>query len=266
MSAELADLVRRQGGLPHLVPAVCEIPIPCTEDVSRLIDGLTARRLSAVVFLTGVGAAALFTEAEKQQRLDSLTEGLRRVITICRGPKPSAVLHRYGVPIRRAAREPYTSVELIRAMEGIELGSRGIGLVHYGERDPSLAGAIAALGAWLEELCLYEWRLPVDYGPLARLVDEILGGSCGAIVFTSQIQCRHLFQVAAAIGRDVALADALNQRTVVASVGPVCTAALVKLGVKPHVVPERPKMGPLVSALADYFTNALLLREGGVDR
>jgi uroporphyrinogen-III synthase len=41
---------------------------------------------------------------------------------------------------------------------------------------------------------------------------------------------------------------------VAAAVGPICSAALVEAGVNPNVVPDVPKMRPLVTALAEYFS------------
>ena len=43
-------------------------------------------------------------------------------------------------------------------------------VVHYGERNGVLAAALQAQGASVEELCLYEWLLPDDLGPLQALI------------------------------------------------------------------------------------------------
>ena len=110
-----------------------------------------------------------------------------------------------------------------------------------------------ARGATVEEVCLYEWRLPEDVAPLERLVDEIVEGRIDALVITSQVQCRHLFEIAGRLGKRQALTDALNARVVVAAVGPVCASALRAVGVIPHVQPAHPKMGPMMIALADYY-------------
>jgi uroporphyrinogen-III synthase len=77
-----------------------------------------------------------------------------------------------------------------------------------------------------------------------------------AIAFTTQIQCRHLFRVAAELGLCDQLVSALNANTVVAAVGPVCANVLQIFGVRPDVVPSRPKMGPMIAALAEYFQEA----------
>jgi uroporphyrinogen-III synthase len=39
----------------------------------------------------------------------------------------------------------------------------------------------------------------------------------------------------------------------VAAVGPTCAGALESFGVSPKVVPENPKMGPMVAGLARYL-------------
>jgi uroporphyrinogen-III synthase len=104
----------------------------------------------------------------------------------------------------------------------------------------------------VHELLLYAWRLPEDLEPLRRVVVEICSGEWGAVVFTSQAQVRHLVEVARSMGRETALVDALRARTIVAAVGPTCAAALAAVGVEPHVVPDHPKMGAMVAALAAH--------------
>ena len=253
MTGELANLVRRHGGEPYSVPAVREAALAAREQVGSFLDGLTAGAFPVVVFLTGAGATALLQEADRLGRLPELLAGLRCATVVCRGPKPTAVLTRHDVPVAVRAAAPYTSVQLLEAMAVLDLTGTGVGLVHYGEQNAPLAEALRRRGARLEELCLYEWLLPEDLRPLQTLVGDLLAGTVDAIAFTSQVQARHLFLVASGLGLDIELARALNARLVVASVGPTCTAALEALGVRPHVVPAQPKMGHLITALADHM-------------
>ena len=253
MSREMAGLVERFGGRPYSVPAVREAPIPDAGTIEPFLNALCAGSFSLVVFLTGAGVTALLREAERLERLAETIDGLRRTSIACRGPKPAAVLRRHDVPIQVSAAEPYTTAELLAALNALDLSGTRVAIVHYGERNRVLAEALEARGADLEELCLYEWLLPEDLSPLRTLVGELIAGAVDAIAFTSQIQGRHLFQVAAEMGRSDDLTNALNTRTVVASIGPVCDAALRTLGVVPRVQPAHPKMGSLISALADYI-------------
>jgi uroporphyrinogen-III synthase len=254
MSNELADLIRRNGGKPYCVPAVRENLLDCAQQVSAFIDRLAQSSIHTIVFLTGVGVTALFREAERLEQFSELLAALQKVTIVCRGPKPVAALKRYGVRASVSAQEPYTTQEVLAAMMPLELKSTGVALVHYGERNTLLVQALRERGAHLEELCLYEWLLPEDVGPLRTLIQEIIDGRVDVIVFTSQVQVRHLFHVATNLNLAPLLAQALNTRTITASVGPTCTAVLQDWEVMPHVIPEHPKMGHLIKALVDYMT------------
>ena len=69
-----------------------------------------------------------------------------------------------------------------------------------------------------------------------------------AVVFTNAEQARNLFLVSAGMNKAEALRQALN-RTLVASIGPVASAALREAGVKVGLEAKPPKMGALLSAL-----------------
>src|SRR5438445_2472705 len=108
MSKEMADLMRRAGSSdPILVPAVRETPLNSGQQVANFIDRLVDGSVRTVVFFTGVGAKQLFYEAEQLGRQADLLTVLRTVTVVCRGPKPSAVLKRYSIPIAASAQEPY---------------------------------------------------------------------------------------------------------------------------------------------------------------
>jgi uroporphyrinogen-III synthase len=251
-SLEISELVRRLGGIPYAVPAVREVSR--LDEVPSFLDALAADRFSMVICLTGAGISRLLTEAQRLGRLDSTLAALNRATTVCRGPKPAAVLRQHNVAVGIRAGEPHTTKELLEALEPIDLAGRSVAVLHYGERHQPLADALRARGAVLDERCLYEWRLPEDVGPLQTLAREIVAGRVHAIAFTSQIQCRHLFEVASTVDLAGQLLDALKNNLTVAAIGPVCVAALAEYGITPHVVPRQSKMGQLIIELADYFS------------
>jgi uroporphyrinogen-III synthase len=250
-STELAELVRRLGGDARPAPAVREVPH--LEHVPAFLDALRSGRFEIAIFLTGVGVARLLREAQQLERLDETVAALRGLTTVCRGPKPSAVLRQYDIPVTIRVPEPHTTTELLEALAPMPLEGRPVALLHYGERNQPLADRLRARGAVLEELCLYEWQLPEDVAPLAAIVRDMIGGSIDVIAFTSQIQCRHLFAVAANLGLSDQLAESLRTRVVVAAIGPVCIDALQHYGVTAQVVPSQAKMGYLVTELAEYL-------------
>ena len=248
-------------------PAVREVATVDEGAVRAFVSGVSAGRIGVVVFLTGVGAAALFREAERLGLGAALLDGLRRATTVCRGPKPAGVLGRHDVPVSVRVPEPHTTADVLRSMAAAATGGpddRPAALRRAQCR--SRGRAAGARGAVVEELCLYEWRLPVDLDPLRRLVRAAVSGDLDAVAFTSQIQARHLFEVARDLGLHLDLVRALTTRVVVAAVGPTCAEALRALGMPPHVVPERAEDGPLVAALAAYLDHAASARRGPPDR
>jgi uroporphyrinogen-III synthase len=251
LSTELSELVRRLGGVPCAVPSVREVPH--LEHVPAFLDALCAGQFSLAICLTGVGVSRLLREAERLGRLDATLVALRGLTTVCRGPKPSAVLRQYDVPVHIRPNEPYTTKELLESLNAVKLQDTRVALLHYGERNLPLADALRGRGAVLEELCLYEWQLPDDVEPLQALVRQVVDRRVDAIAFTSQVQCRHLFEVAATLGLAAELAAAMSGDIIVAAIGPVCAAALKGYGITPDILPAHPKMGPLIMALAEYI-------------
>src|SRR5215510_10805035 len=170
MSGELSSMVERMGGVPFSAPAVRETPLEQPAETARFVDALCGGRFDVVVFMTGVGATALLRESEKLGRLDATLGALRQSVTVCRGPKPVAVLRRHDVQVNATAAEPHTTTELLESLDGLGARGKRIALVHYGERNETAADGLRQRGASVDEICLYEWRLPDDTTPIERLV------------------------------------------------------------------------------------------------
>jgi uroporphyrinogen-III synthase len=253
MKSELARLVEKHGGTPLCVPAVREEPHIEAEAVRELLDELASGRHEVVIFMTGVAVSLLFELAAELGRNAELVASLRNVTTVCRGPKPTAALRGFGVPPTLSAREPFTAGELIDSLSDLEISGRPVLLFNYGERSETLSETLLARRADLREFWLYRWQFPLDSKPLEGLVRRIVERSVAALAVTCQIQFRYLYQVAERLDLGRELVDALRRDVVLAAVGPTCRAIIEVHGVAPHVMPEHPKMGPLVMALMRYL-------------
>jgi uroporphyrinogen-III synthase len=252
MASELASLVVRSSGVPYCVPAVREAPRPRPREVVDTLAWL-ARAPRVAVFTTGSGVDALFEQARAIGLEDALHGGLLRSTLVCRGPKPVAALKKQGLVATVRVESPYTTRELARAFDALPLDGEEVLFVHYGERSADGVAALDARGARVRELLVYEWQLPEDLTPLERLIDEIVERRVAAVAFTSQVQLRHLLEVARRLDRRAELVEALRGGTVVAAIGPTCAEALRAEGVTASVVASPPKMGPLVASLARHL-------------
>jgi uroporphyrinogen-III synthase len=90
--------------------------------------------------------------------------------------------------------------------------------------------------------------LPEDTAPLLRLIDALGRAGIDLVAFTSASQVTNLFAVAQCGGKEASLQQSL-ERTLVASIGPVCSAALRKLAVRVDIEAKPPKLGPFIEAI-----------------
>jgi uroporphyrinogen-III synthase len=251
-SDDLASLVQRLGGTALCVPSVREVLRE--QDFQPVLARLVRGEFDIVVTLTAAACDALFAEAERYGVIDAVLRALASTTIAARGPKPLLSLRRRGLAARIVTDKPHTSDELLDALRTVDLLASKILLLHYGERSESLSASLASRGARVDDLSLYDWALPADLAPLHSLIDDTLRGRIDAMLFTSQVQLRHLLQVADAGGRAADLTRKLRDEVIVASVGPVCSRALRAAGIVPDVMPNLPNGPSLVQALGDYYT------------
>ena len=253
LGEQLADLIAKRGGKPVRAPALAEIPDVDPRYIAELIREWQAKPVKAAIFQTGVGTHALFRTADALGLTETLFALLASTVVVARGPKPTAALRSRSVRIDLSAEEPYTTAEVLEALEPIPLNDERVIVQRYGIKNPELEHALQARGAEVIEIPVYRWSLPDDTRPMADLIGALERREIDAVVFTSASQVHHLFEVAHQLGRSDALAANLN-RTLVASIGPVCTAALTHFEVAIGLEPRPPKLGPLVTALDEALS------------
>lgn len=248
---ELDGLIRRQGGVPWSAPALSEVPIEPDVAEHAVLERLTSGNFDIVVLLTGLGTRRLLDEAKRRGRLFEATTALTTAITVARGPKPVYELKQHGIKPTHVAPEPNTTQELLDTLSRVSVAGQRVLILSAGEPFPEPITSLRARGAFPIELQLYRWDLGAsDAVRLEHTIDELVAGRVSAAMFTTQVQVRHLFDVAARTGRTNRLANALRERTLVGAVGPTTANALRERGVEPDVIPEHAKMGHLVVALA----------------
>jgi uroporphyrinogen-III synthase len=207
-----------------------------------------------VIFQTGVGTRALFAAAEALGAAREFHERLADALIVVRGPKPTGELNARDVRIDLRAAAPFTTETVLAAVSEIPMHGSKVLVQRYGASNPELLDALRARGATVREIATYRWSLPQDVGPLLALLDALDGNHVDATVFTSAVQIHNLHTLAESRGRAPQLAAALR-RTIVASIGPVCSRALRQHGIEPTFEASPPKLGPLLTALEAALAN-----------
>jgi uroporphyrinogen-III synthase len=245
LGKELAGLVAKRGGIPVHAPALAELPDLDPKAIAALVESLRKDPAKLYIFQTGVGTRALFSATDSLGVTDVFLELLEKAVVCVRGPKPTGALRSRGVRIDHSAADPFTSREVLLSLGNISLKNEKVIIQRHGNTNLELDRALEARGASVAEIPVYRWSLPADTRALEDLVDSLARGEIDAVAVTNAEQVRNLFAVA--VEKD-ALRTSLN-RILVASIGPVASAALREAGVTITLEASPPKLGPLLDAL-----------------
>lgn len=249
----MAELVRKHGGTPFAAPALAEIPDVDPGRVKDLLRMWEQAPPELFIFQTGVGTSALFAVVESLALTGELLRILDAGQVIVRGPKPAAVLRSRQVRIDRAACDPFTTKEVLAELEGIPIRGKRVAVQRYGETNRGLREALQGAGADVVEIATYRWGLPADKAPLRRLIDALGRDEIDLVAFTSASQVANLFAVAHEEGKEEPLKNSLDH-ALVASIGPVCSAALRDFAVKVDIEAKPPKLGPFIDAIDEALS------------
>jgi uroporphyrinogen-III synthase len=240
---EIAELIRLNGGIPFVAPALREVPIADNQAAFDFAATLYAGGFDMVILLTGVGTRYLRKILAAREPEDRFPDALRRVSVVVRGPKPAAVMREWNVPIAVSVPEPNTWRELLHAVEGrLELS---VAVQEYGRSNPELLAGLRHQRRKVTAVPVYQWQLPLDKRPLAEALDGLLANRFEMVLFTTGVQIDHLLEFADEMGQRESATAALR-KSFIASIGPDCSEALRSHGITPAFEPSHPKMGILV--------------------
>ncbi len=250
---EFSALLERYGAHVYACPMLEEKPVENRAELQQFIRFAAAGNLDYMIFLTGVGARFLISEAESIGLKDAFIAALNELTIVVRGPKPVAALRQFGIRVDVIPAIP-TTEGVIAALRDEDLKGKRAGVQLYGTPNPQLVTALEQRGAVMTPVQVYAYGAAADTGAAAELIEKIIKGDIGLVAFTSAPQVRMLFDFAAQLGQTEPLRRALRDDVTLASIGEVTSRALEEKGLTPEIVPPLSKMGSLAQAVADFYS------------
>ncbi|HEY3742235.1 MAG TPA: uroporphyrinogen-III synthase [Bryobacteraceae bacterium] len=255
---DMEALILREEGIPIVAPSVRERGLEDDQTGVYLVEQLEADVFDMIILMTGVGLGFLRDLVIPKMPVERFTAALKRATIVARGPKPIVVLKQLGLQPDVVIGEPNTWKEIVAAVA--ERTERRIAVQEYGRPNAEMNSALERLGATVTPFAIYRWEMPEDPEPLRAAAAALARGECDVVLFTSSIQLDHLLEAAGSLREGVELA--LRTKVVVASIGPVMTAALEGKGIKADIIPKHPKMWALVKAAAEQAQELLRTKRG----
>ena len=250
---EFSALFERFGAKVYACPLLEERPVENRTELQEFVRHVVSGSLDVMIFLTGVGARFLISEAESLGVKDDFLRALGELTVVVRGPKPVAALRQFSIRIDVVPVNP-TTEGVIEALRARDLQGRRVGVQLYGTPNPQLVSALEAKGAKVTPVQVYAYGAAADSSAVSALISRILDGQVQVVAFTSAPQVGMLFDFAGQLGVTDTLATALKSGSMtIASIGEVTSRALAEKGLAPKIVPTQSKMGAMAQAVADYF-------------
>jgi uroporphyrinogen-III synthase len=258
---EMEALIRREGGEPFLAPSVQERAIEDHGECLRFLERLESGEFDLIICMTAAGLTFLRDQLVPHAAVGRLSEALKKLAIISRGPKPLPVLRELGTKADFVVPEPNTWREIVEAVA--ERPERRIVVQEYGRPNMEMTAAFEAMGAQVTPMVIYRWELPEDTEPLREAARRLAAREFDAVLFTSSIQLDHLLLIAGQLGVESEVRDALQRYTAIASVGPVMTDSLAAAGLPVDIVPVHPKMAALTKATSVQLEECLAAKRQG---
>jgi uroporphyrinogen-III synthase len=234
---ELAALLEKEGAATIRCPMLSILDAPDPAPIVAWLRELVAGQFGYVVLLTGEGLRRMLGVADQVGIKNAVVAALTKVILVTRGPKPGQALRDVGLKPTIVAAAPTTD-GVIATLRQESLQSKSVGVQLYSASNPPLTDFLAAAGARVHTVQPYVYAPAVDADRVVELITAAADGKIDAIVFTSSPQVDRLYDVAT----ERNLVDAWKRgltRTKIASVGPVVSETLRRLGARVDVQPEQ---------------------------
>jgi len=246
-----SGLLERRGAEVLRCPLVTIYDTPHSAQVLAFAVKLADGGFDDFVLITGEGLTRILSCIDKYEPAlrPRFIEGLGKLRTITRGPKPARALRQLGLKPGIEATEP-TTAGVIRSLSAQPLEGRRMAVQLYGN-DPNLTlmRFLRDRQAQVSTVAPYVYGNAADDATVHALLERMAAGEVDAIAFTSKLQIERLVtqQPAALVRR------ALTQ-TKIAAVGPIVAEAIRAAGFEVASSPEHSWfMKPLVVALTEQL-------------
>lgn len=272
-ASELADLVRKFGGIPYVAPTIgIKNNKPLNSECNQFIETISNQKMHFFVFMTGVGVFNLFQNIQKSNRLNIVNEKFQGTTIIARSNKPKMELRKFGINTNFVPN--INTIEgILDLLKNFDVKNKNIGILWHGDFSNLFKKKIESQGAKVFDFSSYSYstnleqknatmlkEMGYDYvapneEKIEKLIEDIMNGIVDSITFTSPPAVKEFFKLAKRNSKLNSLKDKLNKNVLVVSVGPSTSNMLEQFQVIVDITPNTYRMGPMIKELAEYVSS-----------
>ena len=249
---ETGKMIEKKGGKPYFIPTI-KIKGPSDlSSIKKFIDDLMRGEIDYVIFMSINGVRYLLSAAESLGLRDQLKEYLRKTVTIAVGPRTAQELKTHKIHVNLVPAK-YSSEGIIQSLQQLDISGKSICIPRTSGATPILAKRLGEMGGKVQEIYVYESLLPIDQNLKERFFQDLMAGKIHAIIFSSSLGVKNLFQMLMEQISMEKLRDTMNSRLTIVAIGPATAKTLLEMGLKVDVMPDKHLFEEALIALARYW-------------
>jgi len=246
---ETGKMIEKKGGKPYFIPAI-EIKGPSDlSSIKKFINDLMKGKIDYVIFMSINGVRYLLSSAESLGLRDQLEHGLEKTVTIAVGPRTAQELKTHQIHVNLVPAK-YSSEGIIQSLQQLDISGKVICIPRTSGASPTLSKRLREMGGKVQEIYVYESLLPIDQNLKERFLQDLIAGKIHAIVFSSSLCVKNLFQMLIEQISMEKLRDIINSRLTIVAIGPATAKTLFEMGVKVDIMPDKHLFEEALIALA----------------
>ncbi|MBI2938264.1 MAG: uroporphyrinogen-III synthase [Thaumarchaeota archaeon] len=249
---DLAQIVIRLGGKPRIAPTVEIGPVSNLEEVQEPFKLIVSGGADLIVFMSQNGVISFVALVERLDMKEKMLQALSKMQVVAIGSKTKTRLEEQGIRVDITP-DDFSSNGLVDTLLTLDLDGKVIVLPRTDKPTDYLNVKLAERQVKVVQFPVYETRIPSDVVEVLHLIRDILLGEVDIITFTSSATAQNLMRIADTYRAADRLRKALNEKTLVVSIGPMTEKTLRGLGVEVHVTPTEYTIEAMMNAVDAYF-------------
>lgn len=249
---ETGRLIKKYGGKPYFIPAIEIKRISDLSSIKRFIAELVKGKIDYVIFMSINGIKYLLSSAENLGIKTQLKEYLEKTVTVAVGPKTAEELRTHNIHVSLVPTK-YSSEGIIQCLQQLDISGKSIYIPRTRGSTPTLAIKLREMGGKVQEIYVYESLLPINQKITARFFRDLIDGKIHAIIFSSSLCVKNMFQMFRELISMEKLRDIMNSRLTIIAIGPVTAETLNEMGLRVDIMPDKYLFEEALTALARYW-------------
>jgi uroporphyrinogen-III synthase len=250
---EAGKLIKQKGGKPYFLPTIEIKGPPDLAVVKNFVEQLATGLVDYVIFMSVNGVQHLLHAADKLGLKGKLKTRLNKVVTMAVGPKTAEAMEKNKIHVSLVPAK-YTSEGILQTLMEHDTVGKVIYIPRTRQAPPELADTLRVMGNRVVEIYVYESKLPSNKKLNGKFLKDLSEGRIDAIIFSSSLGTRNLFDMLAEDVPAEKLAKLIKPKTTVVAIGPTTAKTLHDLGLNVDVMPEKHLFEDALDALADYWS------------